>query len=78
MGNLLFQQARDAVSSAVSCSSGAEQQELVIEQKTLCTLLMQTLQLLKKFSYVKCRSNCKTLRIRIKKGGPALVLLNLF
>ncbi|MBJ8104072.1 MULTISPECIES: DUF3813 domain-containing protein [Bacillus cereus group] len=33
MGNLLFQQARDAVASAVSCSSGAEQQELVYRAK---------------------------------------------
>ncbi|MFB6587811.1 DUF3813 domain-containing protein [Bacillus thuringiensis] len=29
MGNLLFQQARDAVENAVSCSSGTEQQDLV-------------------------------------------------
>ncbi|MEC1377820.1 DUF3813 domain-containing protein, partial [Heyndrickxia oleronia] len=29
MGNLLFQQARDAVKNAVSCSSGTEQQDLV-------------------------------------------------
>ncbi|KFM99406.1 DUF3813 domain-containing protein [Bacillus clarus] len=33
MGNLLFQQARDAVSNAISCSSGAEQQELVYRAK---------------------------------------------
>ena len=47
MGNLLFQQARDAVANAVSCSSGAEQQDLVYRAKTLCTLLTQTLQQLK-------------------------------
>ncbi|MCM3735142.1 DUF3813 domain-containing protein [Bacillus cytotoxicus] len=29
MGNLLFQQARDAVSQAVSCSNDSEQQALV-------------------------------------------------
>lgn len=33
MGNLLFQQARDAVSNAISCSSGNEQQELVYRAK---------------------------------------------
>ncbi|MBY0600283.1 DUF3813 domain-containing protein [Bacillus bingmayongensis] len=33
MGNLLFRQARDAVSDAVSCSSGTEQQELVYRAK---------------------------------------------
>ncbi|WP_459500723.1 DUF3813 domain-containing protein [Bacillus sp. C1] len=33
MGNLLFQQARDAVSEAVSCSSATEQQELVYRAK---------------------------------------------
>lgn len=33
MGNLLFQQARDAVSDAVSCSSSTEQQELVYKAK---------------------------------------------
>lgn len=33
MGNLLFQQARDAVSNAISCSSGEEQQELVYRAK---------------------------------------------
>ena len=33
MGNLLFQQARDAVANAVSCSSGAEQQDLVYRAK---------------------------------------------
>ncbi|PEY36354.1 hypothetical protein CN354_14760 [Bacillus cereus] len=33
MGNLLFQQARDAVASAVSCSSDTEQQELVYRAK---------------------------------------------
>ena len=47
MGNLLFQQARDAVANAVSCSSGAEQQDLVYRAKTLCTLLTQTHQQLK-------------------------------
>ena len=66
MGNLLFQQARDAVANAVSCSSGAEQQDLVY-RKTLCTLHTQTLQQLKKLSYVKCKSSCKTLRMHIKK-----------
>ena len=67
MGNLLFQQARDAVENAVSCSSGTEQQDLVYRAKMLCNPLTQTLQLLKKFSSVKCKSNCKTLRIYIKK-----------
>ncbi|EMA6344992.1 DUF3813 domain-containing protein [Bacillus cytotoxicus] len=33
MGNLLFQQARDAVSKAIYCSSGTEQQELVYRAK---------------------------------------------
>ncbi|AIK38463.1 DUF3813 domain-containing protein [Bacillus pseudomycoides] len=33
MGNLLFQQARDAVAGAVSCSSGTEQRELVYRAK---------------------------------------------
>ncbi|MBO1578059.1 DUF3813 domain-containing protein [Bacillus sp. XF8] len=33
MGNLLFRQARDAVSDAVSCSSGTQQQELVYRAK---------------------------------------------
>ena len=33
MGNLLFQQARDAVANAVSCSSGVEQQDLVYRAK---------------------------------------------
>ncbi|PFJ17913.1 hypothetical protein COD67_16620 [Bacillus cereus] len=33
MGNLLFQRARDAVVSAISCSSGSEQQELVHRAK---------------------------------------------
>ena len=63
MGNLLFQQARDAVANAVSCSSGAEQQDLVYRAKMLCNPLTQILQLLKKFSYVKCKSSCKTLRM---------------
>ena len=47
MGNLLFQQARDAVANAVSCSSGVEQQDLVYRAKTLCNPLTQILQLLK-------------------------------
>ncbi|ENQ3107560.1 Protein of unknown function [Bacillus sp. 491mf] len=33
MGNLLFQQARDAVSQAVSCSNDSEQQALVSQAK---------------------------------------------
>lgn len=33
MGNLLFQQARDAVSQAVSCSNDSEQQALVNQAK---------------------------------------------
>ncbi|MEH6888898.1 DUF3813 domain-containing protein [Bacillus sp. JJ864] len=33
MGNLLFQQARDAVSQAVSCSNDSEQQALVNKAK---------------------------------------------
>ncbi|MDM5153814.1 DUF3813 domain-containing protein [Bacillus sp. DX1.1] len=33
MGNLLFRQARDAVSEAVSCSNGTEQQDLVYRAK---------------------------------------------
>ncbi|MDM5187471.1 DUF3813 domain-containing protein [Bacillus sp. DX4.1] len=33
MGNLLFRQARDAVSEAVSCSSGTEQRDLVYRAK---------------------------------------------
>ncbi|MGG2066700.1 MULTISPECIES: DUF3813 domain-containing protein [unclassified Bacillus (in: firmicutes)] len=33
MGNLLFQQARDAVSQAVSCSNHSEQQALVAKAK---------------------------------------------
>ncbi|MDP7977563.1 DUF3813 domain-containing protein [Bacillus multifaciens] len=33
MGNLLFQQARDAVSQAVSCSNDSKQQALVNQAK---------------------------------------------
>ncbi len=43
MGNLLFQQARDAVANAVSCSSGAEQQDLVYRAKKRFALCIRKL-----------------------------------
>ena len=76
MGNLLFQQARDAVENAVSCSSGTEQQDLVYRAKNALQSAYANSSTAEKFSSVKCKSNCKTLRILLKRG-PTLVLFNL-
>lgn len=43
MGNLLFQQARDAVENAVSCSSGTEQQDLVYRAKNSFAIRLRKL-----------------------------------
>lgn len=67
MGNLLFQQARDAVENAVSCSSGTEQQDLVYRAKNALQSAYANSSTAEKFSSVKCKSNCKTSRIYIKK-----------
>ena len=76
MGNLLFQQARDAVENAVSCSSGTEQQDLVYRAKNALQSAYANSSTAEKFSSLKCKSNCKTLRIYIKKD-TTLVLFNL-
>ncbi len=40
------------------------------EQKTLCSPLILIQVQLKKYSFVKCKSNCKVLQMHIKKRGP--------